>query len=170
MKKVLLVLTLSAALSAVMAAGTLVPAISQPPEERTTITWFDPRATDFEKDLDFGKKNFSAGDMAVIKDTMFDPETCEKAGTLLLRFQVVKFAGREDAFFIDDGGVLLPDGKMSFHLIGKFSEFASEGGAAGAVIGGTGPYRDVTGEIRVTEDHRMCDARGSLITADLLLQ
>jgi hypothetical protein len=163
-------LTLGSLLALVVTAALVVPATSQPPAERTTIAFFDPNATDFEKPLNFGKKAFGPGDMVLIKDTMFDPETCEKAGTLLMRVQVVKYAGRDDGFIIDDGGVLLPDGKLSFHLIGKFSEFGDEAGAAGAVIGGTGPYRDATGEVRITEDHRMCDKRGVLITADLLLE
>lgn len=168
MKKLLSVTLLGTVV--VVATGALVPAISQPPEQRTTISWFDPRKTDFEKALNFGKKDFGPGDMAIIKDTLFDPETCERAGTLLLRFQIVRYVGENDGFFIDDGGALLPDGKLVFSLPGRFSEFTSEGGAAGAVTGGTGPYRDATGEIVVTEDHEMCDRRGTLITADLVLE
>ncbi len=170
MKKVLLVVTLSLVLSGVLAAGTLVPAVSQPPAERVTLTLFDPRATDFEKELNFGKRSFGPGDMAVIKDTMFDPETCEKAGTVLLRFQFVKPAGRNDGYFLADGGMLLPEGKLAFYLFGKFTEFESEGGAAAAATGGTGAYRDARGEVHISEDHRMCDKRGALITADLVLE
>ena len=170
MKKALLVFSMSLALSAVMAAGTLVPAISQPPQDRVTITFFDPRATDFEKELNFGKRSFGPGDMGLVKDTMFDPETCEKAGTVLLRFQFIKGIGQRDAFYYDDGGVLLPDGKLAFTLFGKFSEFEAEEGAAGAVTGGTGAYRDARGQINVVEDQEMCDKKGAVITADLLLQ
>lgn len=167
MKKPLAATALGASL--VVGAGAIMPAISQPPEQRTTLSWFDPRKTDFEKGLNLGGKGF-AGDMALIKDTMFDPETCEKAGTLLLRFQAVKAIGDRDGFFLDDGVVLLPDGKMSLHVGGRFSEFEAEGGAAGAVIGGTGAYRDVTGEFHVVEDQKMCEKRGALITADVVLE
>ena len=167
MKKPLIALVLAA--TAVVATGALVPATSQPPEQRTTLTWFDPNKTDFEKSMNLGGKGF-AGDMSVIKDSMFDPETCEKAGTLLLRFQAVKAIGNDDGFFTADGQVLLPDGKVAISLAGRFTEFEAEGGAAGAVTGGTGAYRDVTGEFHVVEDQRMCEKRGAVITADVVLE
>ena len=167
MKKLLAVSALG--VSVVVAAGALAPAISQPPAERTTLTWFDPGKTDYEKSLNLGGKGF-AGDMGLVKDTLYDPETCEKAATLLLRFQAVKAIGDRDGFFIDDGTVLLPDGKIAIHLAGKFSEFDSEGGAAGAVIGGTDAYRDVRGDFHVVEGQELCEKRGALVTADVLLQ
>lgn len=167
MKKALIVLTL--AVSVVAVVGTAIPAISQPPEQRTTLTWFDPNKTDFEKGMNLGGKGF-AGDMAVIKDSLFDPETCEKSATLLLRFQAVKEIGDRDGFFLTDGGLLLPDGKVTISIPGRFSEFEAEGGAAGAVTGGTGAYRDVTGEFHVAEDQQMCDRRGAVITADVVLE
>ncbi|MFN2588882.1 MAG: hypothetical protein ABR613_12315 [Actinomycetota bacterium] len=170
MKKALLVATLSLALSAVLAAGTLTPATPQPPGQTTTLTWFDPRATDFEKDLDFGRKSFSPGDMAVIKDSFFDAETCDKAGTVVLRFQFVKQSGPEDGFFLADGGIMLPDGKLTLYLHGRFSEFEAESGALGAITGGTGAYANARGELRIDEDHRLCDKRGALITAELMLE
>lgn len=162
-------IALASGIAVMLTAGAVMPAISQPPAQRTTLSWFDPRKTDFEKGLNLGGKGF-AGDMALIKDTMFDPGTCEKAGTLLLRFQAVKAIGENDGFFIDEGGLLLPDGKMMLALAGKFSEFEAEGGAAGAVTGGTGAYRDVTGEFHVVEDQEMCEKRGALITADVVLE
>ncbi len=132
------------------------------------MSWFDPNRTDFEKELNLGGKGFGAGDMALIKDSMFDPETCEKAATALLRFQVVKRAGRNDAFFLTEGGLLLPDGKLSLSFPGRFSEFVT--GASGAITGGTDAYKDVTGDFSVTEDQKMCDKRGAVITADLVLE
>lgn len=119
--------------------------------------------------MNLGGKGF-AGDMAVIKDSLFDPETCEKSATLLLRFQAVKEIGDRDGFFLTDGGLLLPDGKVTISIPGRFSEFEAEGGAAGAVTGGTGAYRDVTGEFHVAEDQQMCDRRGAVITADVVLE
>ncbi len=167
MKKPLVACALGASL--VLAAGAVMPAISQPPGQRTTLTWFDPNKTDFEKGLNLGGKGF-AGDMAVIKDSLFDPETCDKSATLLLRFQAVKAIGNDDGFFLTEGGLLLPDGKVIISLPGRFSEFGSEGGSAGAVTGGTGAYRDVTGEFHVVEDQQMCDRRGALVTADVVLE
>lgn len=81
---------------------------------------------------------------------------------------MIKRAGREDAFFLTDGGLLLPDGKLSISFPGRFSEFVT--GASGAVTGGTEAYKDVRGDFSVTEDQRMCDRNGAVITADLLLQ
>jgi hypothetical protein len=167
LKKALIALT--SGIAVMLTAGAVMPAISQPPAQRTTLTWFDPNKTDFEKEMNLGGKGF-AGDMALIKDTMFDPETCEKAGTLLLRFQAVKPIGENDGFFLDEGGLLLPDGKMILALPGRFSEFESEGGGAGAVTGGTGAYRDVRGEFHVAEDQQMCEKKGALITADVVLE
>ena len=167
MKRSLIALVL--AVTAVVATGALVPATSQPPEQRTSLTWFDPRKTDFEKGMNLGGKGF-AGDMAVIKDSLFDPETCEKAGTLLLRFQGIKAIGENDGFFMAEGQVLLPDGKVAIALAGRFTELDAETGAMGAVTGGTGAYRDVTGDFNVVEDQQMCDKRGSLISASLVLE
>jgi hypothetical protein len=156
------------ALLAGVIVGTMVtPAGSQVPPERTTLTFFDPNATDFDKDLNTGGKGF-AGDMFLTKDSFFDPETCEKAGTLLIRGQVVKSAGRNDAFTIFDGGVRLPDGKITFSSPAKFSDFAA--GPFLAVTGGTEAYKDVSGDVTVTEDQQMCEKNGALITMDLLLQ
>lgn len=169
MKKAALVFLATAVLGAVMTAATTLPAASQPPEERTTVAWFDPNRTDFEKRLNLGGRG-EAGDMAVVKDSMFDPETCEKEATILLRFQFVKPAGENDAFFLVDGGLLLSDGKLTISVPGRFSEFENETGAAGAVTGGTGAYRDATGEFFVVEDQELCGKKGALITADLVLQ
>lgn len=167
MKKSLGVLALAA--SVVVVTSGVMPAVSQPPEQRTTLTWFDPNKTDFEKGMNLGGKGF-AGDMAVVKDSFFDPESCEKAGTVLLRFQAVKAIGDNDGFFLTEGGLLLPDGKLTLSIPGRFSEFEAEGGAAGAVTGGTDAYRDVTGQIHVVEDQEMCGRKGAVITADLVLE
>jgi hypothetical protein len=78
---------------------------------------FDPRPTDFEKELNFGKKSFGPGDMGLVKDTVFDPETCEGAGTVLVRFQFFKRTAKNDGFFYDDGGLILPDGRISVLVV-----------------------------------------------------
>jgi hypothetical protein len=108
--------------------------------------------------------------MGLVKDTLFDPETCEKAGTVLIRFQVVKLAGKNDAYFLDDGGLILPDGKLALYLHGRFTEFEGANGFAGAITGGTGAYRDARGEFHIVENQEMCDKKGALITADLALE
>lgn len=143
----------------------LQTASSQAPQQGRTLTFFDPRATDFEKQINEGRKGFSAGDWGVQKDRFFDPETCEKAGTLVGRFAFVKAIGRNDGFFIFDAGVLLPDGKLTFYWPGRFSEFAE--GGSGAITGGTEAYAGAGGQLSVEEDVRMCDKLGALVTIEL---
>jgi hypothetical protein len=155
---------------AALVTSMLTPATSQPPPQRTTLTFFDPRATDFEKEINEGARGFGAGDWAVIKDSLFDPATCEKVATAIARFTFIKSIGRRNGYFMFEGGVLLADGKITIHFPAKFSEFESPGGATGAVTGGTGAYKDARGDITVTAGGRMCDTRGDLIVVDLLMQ
>jgi hypothetical protein len=152
-------------------AGAFLPATSQVPGERTELQFFDPnkRGT-FERFVDVGKRGEGPGDFGVFKDLQLDPETCEKAGTAIGRFQLIKAIGNRDGYATADIGLLLPDGKITFYFPVQFSEFEAEGGATGAVTGGTGAYKDARGEVTVTERQDMCDERGALITLDLLLQ
>jgi hypothetical protein len=156
--------------TATLVTSLLTPATSQQPAQRTTLTFFDPRATDFEKEINVGGRGFGAGDWAVIKDSLFDPATCEKVATAIARSTFIKLIGQRDAYFMFEGGVFLADGKVTIHFPGRFSEFESPGGLTGAVTGGTGAYRDARGDITVTDGGRMCDTRGDLITFDLLMQ
>ena len=149
--------------------GSLQPAVSQAPGGQT-LTFFDARATDFEKTIDEGRKGFSAGDWSVIKDSFFDPETCEKTGTMVGRFTFIKSAGRNDGFFSLDGGAFLSDGRITFSWPGRFSDFGqadtppTEGGA---ITGGTGAYEGTGGTMMVQEDQQMCEKQGALITVHL---
>jgi hypothetical protein len=156
--------------TAALVTSMLTPATSQQQAQRTTLTFFDPRATDFEKEINEGGRGFGAGDWAVIKDSLFDPATCEKVATAIARSTFIKLIGQRDGYFMFDGGVFLADGKVTIHFPGRFSEFESPGGLTGAVTGGTGAYRDARGDITVTDGGRMCDTRGDLITVDLLMQ
>lgn len=149
--------------------GSLQPAVSQAPVGRT-LTFFDPRATDFEKSIDEGRKGFSAGDWTVIKDRFYDPETCEKAGVLVGRFTFVKATGRNNGYFLMDAGMLLPDGKMTFYWSGLFSEFGQADAPpteGGAITGGTGAYEGAGGTLLVQEDQQLCEKQGALVTVEL---
>ena len=147
---------------------TLQPASSQAPGGRT-ITLFDPNKTDFDKEINEGGDRFGAGDWSVTKDSIYDPESCEKNGTFLGRFTFVKGTGQEDGFFLVDAGVILDDGKLTFYWPGRFSEFANPDAATsgGAITGGTGAYEGAGGSIVVEEDVEMCDRRGALVTISL---
>jgi hypothetical protein len=158
---------LSVALVVVGVFVGLQPASSQP--GATTLTFFDPNATDFEKSVNVGRKGFSAADWAVLKDRFLDPETCDGAGVFLARFTFVKSSGRNDGFFLLDAGILLPDGKLTIYWPGRFSDFQNADPArGGAVTGGTGAYAGSGGTISVEEDVRMCDRRGALVTVELV--
>ncbi|MFP5351286.1 MAG: hypothetical protein ACLGIB_01820 [Actinomycetota bacterium] len=147
--------------------GNLQPAVSQAGAQ--TLTFFDPRATDFEKEIDEGRKGFSSGDWALIKDRVFDPETCEKAGDFLGRFTFVKSAGRNDGYFVVDAGILTPEGKITLYWPGRFREFANPTAptTGGAVTGGTGIYAGAGGTITVQEDVQMCEKTGAVITVEV---
>jgi hypothetical protein len=157
-------------LASVLVATLVAPATSQVDPERVTLTFFDPRSTEHEKDIDEKPAGFSAGDWALIREKQLDPETCETAGQLILQFAFVEPTGKNDGYARFNGDLLLPDGKISIQSSGKFSEFENEGGFKFSVIGGTGAYRDATGEGSVTESTPMCEKKGDTITLDLLLQ
>jgi hypothetical protein len=150
--------------------GSLTPATSQQPPERTTLIFVDSRRTGFEKVINEGAKGFGAGDWSVFRDPQLDPETCEQAGVVQGRFTAVKRIGAQDAALIVDGAVVLPAGKLTFYFAGKFSDFESEEGLTGAVTGGTGAYRDARGQISLTDGGRQCGEPVDLATVDLLLQ
>lgn len=145
------------------------PAVSQPPNQRTTITVFDPNATPYEKEVNEGSKKFGAGDWGVSLENLLDPESCEKVGQAILKFTFVKPVGKNDGFHITDGTAVLPDGKIAVYSGGKFSEFGAEDGADLPVIGGTGAYQDATGTMTVLEDQELCDRKGATLTFSLLL-
>ncbi len=168
LKRVLMVIVSVCLVGGVLIGG-LETASSQAPPQRTTLTFFDPRTTQFEKELDLTRKGFNAGDMFVQKDVWFDPDTCERLATFLLRGQFIKSIGGRDGYIIFDGGVRLADGTINVHGPVKFSDFERPEPFA-AVIGGTEVYKDVSGDIDIEEaPDELCGKRGEIITFDLAL-
>lgn len=147
--------------------GAVGPVSSQSPAQRTTLTLFDPNKTNWEKDIDLGRKGDSPGDMNIFVDPMFDPETCEKAGMVLGQFQVSKFVGKRDAWFHIDLTWRLPDGSLQTQHGGRFTDFEDPLRQRFALIGGSGAYRDATGEVTLVEDVERCGKRGALFTLDI---
>jgi hypothetical protein len=156
------------ALSALI-VGSAIPVASQEPPERTTLTFFDPRRTDYDKFVNAGRRGFSPGDVLLFIEKLKDPETCDRAGKIIGKFTVSKLAGKQDAFFLLDFAFRLPDGTITGYHGGKFSDFESETRNRLAVTGGTQPYRDATGEFTIVQSDKMCGSKGDLVTVDLLL-
>jgi hypothetical protein len=168
-----------AAVAAAAAAATALagsPAMSQEPE-RTTLTLFDPAKGGFQKFVVANRNGFqrlvrrppdraSAGDWSVFTDPFLDPQTCERVGRNIARSMVIKPLKGGDAVAMFDGGIVLKEGKLTFRLPGRFSEEP----AKIAITGGTGAYKDATGEVTFTPGVKRCDQRGSLAVADLLLR
>ena len=166
MRKAVRLVALVGAVSAVMLVANPGPVVSQQPAERQTLSFFDPRATDFEKFLNEGRRGISPGDTILFVEKQLDPETCERAGKLVGRIQIVKRAGRENALFHGDFTLLLSSGKITAAGAGKFSDFMSTDPMF-AVTGGTETYRDASGEVTLTEDVEMCGKKGALTTVDV---
>jgi hypothetical protein len=151
--------------------GSAIPVASQQPAERTTLTFFDPRRTDYDKFVNAGRRGFSPGDVLLFIEKLRDPETCDRAGKIIGKFTVSKLVGRQNAFFLLDYNFRLPDGTITGSHGGKFSDFESDTRNHLAVTGGTHAYRDATGEFTIVQsEDKMCGSRGDLITVDLLLQ
>ena len=151
-------------ISAVLVVGVLalVPGTATPQEaQRVTIQFFDKNGDDFIRRVNEGSKRSGPGDWQVFKSAIFDPETCEGLGHIVGR---VVFVQPARGWFMADGAALLADGKVDFHFVGNGSEF--ETGAKAAVMGGTGAYKDATGETTTVQERR-CDAGGFLRTLDL---
>lgn len=142
---------------------------SQVPPSRTTLTFFDPRRSDFEKFINEDGKGFSPGDWAVFIENLKDPETCDPAGKIIGRFTVSKLVGEQNAFFLLDFGFRLPDATITGYHVGKFSDFESATRNHFAVTGGTHTYKDASGDFTIESGQQMCGSKGDLITVDLLI-
>ena len=148
----------------------LETASSQAPPQGRTITFFDPDQTDFERTINERNRRFGSGDWTLIKDRFYDPDTCEKAGIMLGRFTFLKSVGRNNGFFLMDGGVHLPDGRMTFYWPGRFTDFGQPDNPpteGAAVTGGTGAYEGAGGTLTVQEGVDMCDKSGAVVTMEL---
>ena len=166
MSRYKMLLGLAAGLSAVVLIGTAMPVVSQQPAQRQTLTFFDPAKTNYERFINQGKRGISPGDLIMIIENQLDPETCEKVGRLVGRIQVIKVVGEEDAIFDGSFTVLLPDGKITGSGVARFREFTSTEPVF-AVTGGTGAYRDASGEVSFEENVSLCDKKGDLVTIDI---
>jgi hypothetical protein len=161
---------LTMVLSVIVAASLMgvlaVPATSQPQPERMTITLFG-NDTDYEKHVRGSGDPFAPGDWHVYVDRLLDPETCEVAAKIVGRFVFVKRIGKYNGWYINEFTVTRPDGKITAYGGGTYGDFAKSD-AVFAVTGGTGAYRDASGDVSFdTETVRLCGSRGQLSTIDI---
>ena len=168
MKRLRLMLGVALVLVAIMVALSALPAVSQQPPSRNTLTFFDPNKTTWEREIDAGREGFSPGDTILLVDAIFDPETCERRATLVGRLEISKMVSEENAWYVGDFTLKLADGKLIAEAAAKFSEFNQSEKGVFAVTGGTDAYRDASGEVKFGEDQvTMCDKRGSTFTVDI---
>lgn len=152
---------------AVVAIGVIVvPAGSQQPPERVTLTFFEPNKSGWERFVDVGRPSGSPGDQVLFIGAELDPETCERVGRLVGHITLSKPLP-EDGWFVGQFTLYLPDGKIIASGSAKFSEFAQQEKAVFAVTGGTEAYRDASGQVSFQEDVTLCDRKGSLTTVDI---
>lgn len=144
-----------------------LPAGSQQPAARSTITLFDPNKTDWDKLVDQGRKGFSAGDHVLFIENQLDPETCDRRGKIIGHLVISRIIGEENAWFVGDFTLRLPDGKITAYGAARFAEFEVTDKGIFAVTGGTDTYRDASGEVMIQEDVTRCDRKGALITVDI---
>ena len=168
MTKLRLLIGMALTLVVIMIVAIAMPAVSQQPQPRTTMTFFDPNKTNWERIVDERREGFSTGDTNLFVDAQFDPETCERRGTLIGHIVISKPLGERNAWFIGDFTLKLPDGKVLAQGAAKFAEFEQIDKGVFAVTGGTDAYRDVSGEVKFqSEQVEMCDRRGTLFTVDI---
>ena len=165
MKKISVVLILT--LAAGLLGTSVLPATSQEPSERTTITLFDPNKTDYEKHVRGSAEPFRPGDWHVYVDRLLDPDKCEVAAKVVGRFVFVKRIGKFNGWLINDMTVTLSGGRITGYGAAKFSDFAKDEPTF-AVTGGTGAYKDASGQIQfATEVEERCGTKGMLSTVDV---
>ena len=150
--------------------GTTVPVSSQIPPVRTVLRIFETNEGAIFQDVNEAPRGDwgGAGDWTVNTQKLLDPQTCERVGTNVGRFTVVRHVNDGALWVIADITSNLEDGRITIYGSFKTSEFSDESGVDHAVTGGTRTYRDATGEV-VVKPARRCEQRGTLYRFDLLL-
>ncbi len=105
----------------------------------------------------------AVGDQFLTVDAVLDPGTGEQIGTAVTRVVVAQVAG-DDATFILDCTVRLPEGNLAFYGAESFSSFAD--GVTYMVVGGTGRYQGTRGVVNITGGEVGGQA-GSLLSFDI---
>ncbi len=102
-------------------------------------------------------------DQFLTVDPVLDPGSGEPIGTAVTRVVVAQVAG-DDATFVLDCTVRLPDGNLYFYGAESFSSFVD--GVSYAVVGGTGRYQGTRGVVDITGG-QVDGQAGSVLTFDV---
>lgn len=105
----------------------------------------------------------ATGDQFLTVDPVLDPRTGEEIGTAVTRVVTAK-ATEDEAAFILDCIVQLPEGNLSFYGAETFASLAD--GFTHTVVGGTGRYQATRGVVNI-HGHQVDGQPGSLLAFDL---
>ncbi|HXF37429.1 MAG TPA: hypothetical protein VNO17_09645 [Actinomycetota bacterium] len=151
----------SALLAIVAVLAGLAPASAQ-----VEVEVFDPEGP-FERVIDLGRPGFGIGDQVLEIHTLLDPADGDPVGRSFTRVTVLRvFHGGEDALIAVDSTYRLDEGDIVFSGVFRLSSLA--GGIRGAIHGGTGAYRDATGEAVATAAE-VAGREGVVVAFDLTL-
>jgi len=130
----------------------------------TQIQVFDPEGK-FERFIDNGKADFSAGDQIIEIHTLLDPVDGTEAGTIYTEVTILRVVqGGEDFDLTVHCTVVLPEGTIVFYGAFRFSDAVT--GVTLPVTGGTGGLELARGTVNITLGE-LDGAGGATLTFDL---
>lgn len=150
MKKAAVVLIVGLLAGGTVALGSL-PAASQTEPPRRQISVYE-LTEGYSKVIDERREGLSRGDLILENLPVFEADTDARVGETVTVVTVVRGPADNPMIWIDCE-VALSDGVLVFSGGARFGEFFGDG-AAFAVTGGTGPYRDATGSVVVSHEER----------------
>ena len=130
----------------------------------TQVQVFDPEGK-FEKFIDNGKADLSAGDEIIEIHTLLDPADGSDAGTIYTEVGVLRvIGGGEDLDVTLACTVVLPEGTIVFYGAFRFSDAGT--GVSLPVTGGTGDFELARGTVNIVGGE-LNGAQGATLTFDL---
>ena len=142
-KRNIAVLALTA-LTAGMLIAVVLPATGQVSGKTFTLCEKDTR--DYEREVDNGDGEFSAGDSFIFAEPEFNTDG-ERVGKTFGNTTVLKLAGERDAYVQFNVSIRLRGGDLEIQSTGRFSQLG--GGHPLAIVGGTGKYNDASGVAQI---------------------
>lgn len=156
------------------AAGSLlvstVPVASQTEPERVVLRVFETNRGAHYTDVNEAPRTDwgAEGDWTVGTQKLLHPQECDAIGRNISRFTVARQLAEGQAWVIADITTNLSGDRITIYGAFRTQEFSSEAGVDHAVTGGTGQYKDATGEV-IVKPARRCNQEGALYRFDLLV-